>query len=69
MLERTRLENPLDGCESIFESLMTSLFFLQMNVTGLLPVMALHGIDSWAPIFVLGINNGAISGLSGYFNE
>ena len=45
---------------------MTSLFFLHVKETGFAPKTAVHGIVKWAPTFALGINKGAISGLSAF---
>ena len=66
MLDSTRLDDPSSASTRMSEPLKTSLFFLQTNEIGLLPVTTVHPTKSWAPIFVLGINNGATSGLSAF---
>ena len=50
----------------MLESLITSLFLLQVKETGLLPLKTLHAMDKSVPIFFFGINSGATSGLSAF---
>ena len=63
-LASLRLDKPSEGYELTPESVKTSLFFLQTNEIGLLPVRTVHDSRSCTPTFVLGINNGATSGFS-----
>ena len=68
-LASLKLDIPSEGYELTPESVKTSLFFLQTKVTGLFPVATLQTMESSAPIFVLGINNGAISGFSAFVDN